>query len=508
MRWISAIVLRLSMGLVIGLTGLVTLLFYLSPGIGFPAMPVSILLFIPIVFGLGLAFLLIDGMQSVRWKKHWNRLLEDSGELPYTNQQSVRKALRSFSGLATLPAVADRRVLRFSKVLATKMLQKQVREPWAWGIYLLAWSHIRQNSSLLDETRAALKSCDTLNEAAWRVGLALLKERRDEFGLAIRLAGESMTRELSSHPPEQLAALEYAWLTAYREMPDMRSVLLPPLTRRFLATKRRDDVAGRIYVDAFVNLSASHELIGEMKRTADALETTGGEPELIANLRALAIGDESESQKEESPAQATFAPFPENNPDDQAFDLPQMAVQDAVEHVEISADTSQPVQFAFEGQEEGEDNSADDLIETLHDRPKSGSRKWIWAVIGVVFVAIALIIVLSKFDLLGTAENADTKQLAAERSVMPYTLQVSALPTRARAVELIRSLNDLGLDSYLVTTTQNDKTWYRVHLGHFASTEEANAAATQLLSDNVIDDYYVARFESGEIPSELLQPDP
>ncbi len=507
MRWISAILLRLSLGIVIGIAGLIGMWFLVIADKVFFAMPMSITLFGPIVVGMGLSELIIDGVNSHRWRRLWNRLTDDSDWLSLTSQNNASKALRIISGPSTWPTIANKRTLRFTKVLATKLLQQQVREPWSWEIHSLAWSHIRTNSRLLDETRVALNSCEQFNDAAWRVGLALLNERSDESGLAIRMAGESMARDLSAHPAEHAAALEQAWISAYVRMPDMRDTLLPPLTRRFLTTKRRDEVSGRVFIDAFVHKSASSELIAEMSRTADALEATGGEPELIANLRALAEADASIEEQDSSDT-ATFSPFAPFPDDEPTFAEPIPEIEQELENVET--EPSEPVQFAFDTSETRDTSDLGDPLQTSADISKHRFRYLIWLIPAVLLVGVVLVTLIRTYEMPpeSAVDTLTQQQLAAMQSELPYTLQVSALPTRARAISLIRTLREKNLDAYLVTTTQNELTWYRVHIGHYSNMEEAKFLAEQLKADSVIDDYYVARFEPGEIPAELLQTNP
>ena len=152
--------------------------------------------------------------------------------------------------------------------------------------------------------------------------------------------------------------------------------------------------------------------------------------------------------------------------------------------------------------EEGDQRlESEELLQ--HAEAEKPERQWRWFTAGIV-VADALVTgAVQVFDLASLITGNREEIASPESSLLPYTMQVSALPTRARAVDMIRTLRDHDLDAYLVTSTRNDRTWYRVHVGHYLTVEEADSIAKQLIEDGIIDGYYVARFEAGEIPEEL-----
>ncbi|MCB2210829.1 SPOR domain-containing protein [bacterium] len=513
MNWFSAILARLATGMILALLMLLVLWLFVLPGTNLPTLFPAVMLFAPLLVGIGLALLLIDGWLILYWRKHWQPL--ENGVIPDGGEQTVRKVIRRLSGPAIFPPIADRLLARYLRNLATILLQRHERDAWAWDIYLLAWSHIRQNPTLMDETRAALKSSEFLSETAWRVGLALLKDRPYETGLAVRLARESMTRELSSHPADQLIVLEQSWIRAYQGANDtLKQVLLPPLTRRLLATRRRDEIAGRIFVDAFLQQQSSLELTAEMKRTADALESSGSDPELVATLRSLTHSSSDSEDADAEEVTQLFSPFGtrEEAP-------PIESIWDDADNIQFEADskdepriiapekktpakTAMTIPFDAEGRE-GIDQEGDYTIPPVGEDVKHGIRPWLIVAAALVILAVIGFGIYRALDSDETPAESQEPVQTAVQSELPYTLQVSALPTRERAVQMIRSLRRQNQDAYLVTTNQDNKIWYRVHLGHYASTEEATAYAQQLKTDGIIDDYYVARFEPGDIPPEL-----
>lgn len=56
----------------------------------------------------------------------------------------------------------------------------------------------------------------------------------------------------------------------------------------------------------------------------------------------------------------------------------------------------------------------------------------------------------------------------------------------------VDELKGRQLDAFIAATKGKDKTWYQVRISRFATKADAIAYGEQLLTDGVIDEYYVA----------------
>ncbi len=62
----------------------------------------------------------------------------------------------------------------------------------------------------------------------------------------------------------------------------------------------------------------------------------------------------------------------------------------------------------------------------------------------------------------------------------PYNIQIEAVMDKSGADEMVSRLKTLGYNAQEVKVALNGQTWYRVHVGPYASAEEATAAQDRL----------------------------
>jgi hypothetical protein len=77
-------------------------------------------------------------------------------------------------------------------------------------------------------------------------------------------------------------------------------------------------------------------------------------------------------------------------------------------------------------------------------------------------------------------EVATTPRTGAGR----YTIQVSSWPSRSDADRVVRRLGGLGFDAYVAEGFVKGRTWYRVRVGRYPTTGDAQTAAANLKSVN------------------------
>ncbi|MEK7250429.1 MAG: SPOR domain-containing protein, partial [Bacteroidota bacterium] len=65
-----------------------------------------------------------------------------------------------------------------------------------------------------------------------------------------------------------------------------------------------------------------------------------------------------------------------------------------------------------------------------------------------------------------------------------YTVQVSSWPTRSDADRVVNRLSKSGFDAYVAEGFVKGRKWFRVRVGRYATSADAQAAATKLMSVN------------------------
>ncbi len=517
MSWLTSLALRLFLASsgAFGFSLLVSryLLAKLS-GAGHPGLPVLMML-LPLMIALGLVFLVPDWILRARWEKKWLPTATGVRELPPEKRLPViRAGLRELSGPWSLPPVARARASLYATAWAKTLLRLRVRDIWAWELYALAWYSLKHDVDAVDELRGQLMESRTLEDAAFDVGLSVLDVRQADVDLAILLSHEGLVRDTSRLNPERRVLLENVWLAAYARDEASRGELLPHLTKLFLRQQRRDEVSGRIYLDAFIAGIRSPDLRMEMRRVASVLARTGRSPEMTANLRALAGSGDGRGVPAEEGVEAetgtilraptAWSEFKSAFPKD--VDLAQQVpVPKSSEKGRIRISKSVAMQLEAEaGVTAGRKARWRTKGGTL--RPASLRRVWMILALAVILIAagagVAWHLTRGRATppQLEPATTGKPLPVGNVHSELPFTVQIAALPQRSAAFDRVRTLRSQGLDAYYVVTQRGDARWYRVRFGHFPTTRAAQATADSLQELGIINEYFVATFEPGVVP--------
>jgi len=511
MNWFASLTLRFFVGAVFGFAVTVAISYFGLPRAHAADSPfvVWFLLVGPLALMLVLAFLVPDWLQRGRWKNRWLPLAE--GRLPVPGdrrEKTLHNAIRALSSPWVLPNTARRRLEDFLITWVKTLVRDRVHDPVVWEMMALVWFELKENSEFLEQLRALLMELDTLDDAAFDVGLSLLSERDTDVALAILLAKEGLQHDLSGIAVERHALLENAWLAAYAKDEELRPYLLPVLLRRFLDVSRRDEVSGRIYLDAFIAGERAPKLREEMKRTAEVLGRTGRSPEMTANLRALSDASDGKVwELEPGEVEGTILRAPKKWQDRplEAKQAPKRETKPSAPVIDTEAASSGTT---FETKDQ------------LRDLPEPTPRVRRRPALGRWVLSIVLLTALAGGVYLGWMLYVDQGQGKAEEpalvpaspkmtppgevlSPLPFTVQIAALPTRGAAVRKIRELRSEGVDAYYVITERNDTRWYRIRFGKYENTRAAQAAADSLKQLGVIQEYFIATFEKGEVPQDL-----
>ena len=498
MNWFTALTLRLFVGSSLGF--LITLLisyFGLARTESVSSVVLVYLLLLgPLVLMLILGFLIPNWILNHRWQKIWKPRAEGKLSVPVDKrEQLLFKGVREITGVWALPNKAKIRLEEYLTTWAHTLVRDRVHEPLLYEVLALGWYVLHTDKELLLGIRSLLMEMDELDDAAFDVGLSVLTERETDVDLAILLAKAGLERDWKGIAAERHVLLENAYLAAYAKDEELRPHLLPILTRRFLKQQRRDEVAGRIYLDAFIAGERDPLLREEMKRTSDVMARTGRSPEMTANLRALS--EAGKDSIEEGAGVGTILRAP-------------------------STWSSSPARIATASGKKASPSPAvrpeKKSVGEQKPLPAGTSGKRRTALVWIVIVVVLLLIVAGSYFYFYhevPAEVADEPELVPVtqpllpvgevRSDLPYTLQIAAFQAQDAAVDKIRSLREADVDAYYVINEKNDLRWYRIRIGRFASTREATLFADSLRGEGVIQEYYVATFEQGIVPEEAVE---
>lgn len=85
-----------------------------------------------------------------------------------------------------------------------------------------------------------------------------------------------------------------------------------------------------------------------------------------------------------------------------------------------------------------------------------------------------------------SAEDSETASVPAAPAhapapgAKPYNIQIQAVMDKSGADEMVSRLKTLGYNAQETKVALNGQTWYRVHIGPYASADEASAAQNKL----------------------------
>jgi len=507
MNWFSTVVLRLFIGSTVGFT--ITLLFsYYQLGSGGEAtnnIAIWLVLIAPIVLIIIAGFLIPNWILNQRWKDKWIPLAEGKVKSsPEKMHKSIKRAMRELTGVWYLPNKSQKRTSEFIDQLAKTLVNLRYRQDWAWEIYALAWFKISDDLDTVESIRNLLIDSEELGNDAYEVGLKLLSERDSDLELAILLSREGLIRDFSELDPKRLPLLENAWLAAYAKEEKLSALLRPRLMGLFYETKRRDDVSGRIYLDAFIDGTRTARLLEEMNKVADVLARTGRSPEMTANLRALSKsalnGDEANHSAE---LVSWRAPIALTKEEKETVKSVRQIVEDSVEVKEGQKKRS--TEFSM-----GKGIKAEKRKKAVKEKKKSPMAPILigsFVALSIAFSAYYFLVL--RTDIAPAMQSSTNKQAGVlsgpgeVRSQLPFTIQIAALPTRESAVKSLNRLREKGLDAYFVITKRGEVEWFRIRFGKYETTRDAQAVADSLRNLGTIEEYYVATFEPGEIPRDI-----
>ncbi len=121
-----------------------------------------------------------------------------------------------------------------------------------------------------------------------------------------------------------------------------------------------------------------------------------------------------------------------------------------------------------------------------------------WTAVSLLSVGVIMLIVNTARHLAQTRTPGEAPVIPVEKVVTDrFTLQVAAYLKKKHAEKYVRHLMDLGLDAYWIQTTRLNKLWYQVRVSHFPDKATARAYGLSLKQQGLIDDFYVANFDSG-----------
>jgi SPOR domain len=511
MSWFSSITLRFFIGSITGLAISLAISYWgLSDTIQAtnPIDPM-ILLISPVVLMILLGFLIPSLIVNSRWKRRWLELATGKKECaPDKREKLVLKGLAELTSVWLFPPISRKYVRVYTSEWSKTLLKIRCADVWTWDLHAMAWYVIKEDPESLENMRSLLMETGTLCDAAFDVGLSLLGENELDIELAILLSRESLDKNLEYLDTDRITLLENAWLAAYVKDEETGDKHLQRLKNRFLDTGRRDEVAGRIYLDAFISGERETRLLNEMSIVADLLSKTGRYPEMTANLRALAnsvAGNEIDSVIKDTvssnPGLSFAQPEIKSNVIPKQSDSPDKEEKKILEKV-YSANA--PIKIA-------------PMSTTPKPKKKSVQVKRSYKWLKPVLISLLIVIIgvagwyygypliteyLSEVQIVENVQPPLSKH-GAVKSDKPFTVQVAALPTREAAFRKLSELRVDNIDAYYVLTKRGETSWYRLRFGQYDTTRDAQTVADSLKRAGLIDEYFVATFEPGEIPKEV-----
>ncbi len=509
MRWFVPIIFRGFIGSCIAiLLFLLTVFFILDEGAD-SVFQVYLAVFFPLGLGLIIGFAVPDVMSWFRWRHYWlpvamgERMTDE-----YMREKVFKHGLRILIGPVTNSFVRKKRLNQYIELWASFCLRERMREEWCWELYELSWDNISHDATQIDTLRALLFDSEVVYENAFHLAMELYRIPGENYELALLLTKEGLERDDEQLNSFQLEILYHAYVTVYKiEEEALQKRILPFLLRRFLVNERRDHLAARIYIDAFKAGQVTQRLRQEMRNTARILLRSGQYMELSDEIQGL-LGEVIQPM----PLQESIAVrAKEESFSSLVFDQDKETIESNEKRFTINSfnplKVSAPV-LSKKGSGTVKKMKVTIvkilyqinpvlLIKNLFSRISIPPKILyaVSAIVGTIVIVSALIVFATNLTRNRTIELTPPGPYLSDK---PLAVQIAARRTMEGAEELIDTLRSLNIDAYVVW--REGSQWYRVRAGAFDTEQGAARYADSLVALEIIDEYYIARFEPGEVP--------
>ncbi|HEB83901.1 MAG TPA: hypothetical protein ENI92_02750, partial [Bacteroidetes bacterium] len=282
---LPSIILRLAAGTLLGIVFFILTAGSLAPG-GAPDVTATVLIVVlPLLIGQLAAWITLGFWSRVVWRRLERTASPAESDLPeYEWERTVKHGLRVLLGPLASPWSMNSRLRSFVGLWAGVLLDARSRDSWCWRFYSLAVGEPVVDRERIARMGELLLETDPLSEEALQVGLKVFRLLPERTELTRKLALETLPELSEASQIGGRELLSEIRAAAYLSHPDLRPRLLPRLTERFLEVQRRDDLAGRVYLDAYRSGLHKFGLTREMAAIASILERDGREPELAEAL--------------------------------------------------------------------------------------------------------------------------------------------------------------------------------------------------------------------------------
>ncbi len=544
MRWIAALVLRFFFGTMLGMGLFLVNAFWLLDDSANSVAGTVLAVLVPMLFGWIIGFVLVEVWNAQRWSRFWLPLA--SGELDhdeYRREQLVKAGIRCILGPWTLPLLSKARLRTYLEEWTRSLIRYQCSDEWTWELYALSLPLIEDSPETLEQLEQMLLAEDRPPETAILFGIELASILSPTEDAVLMLAREGFKLGSEIFTPQQRTLFESLCAKAYRLDASLKPVLLPYLVNRFVETRRADEFAGIVYLDAVESGEAIHGIRREMTRIGRVLQRNNRETELASALLELGEklpaqefedelpveeevwrpGDRNAASQPQAPrieqytAKGTIADSFDSVAAEEEPEFPEESEQVIDEFQEAEklspawedapgSDESEPISTELEDESEyyrlpsWKENLAG-YGEKLKNVPQR-----IWLITGSSLGALIVLIVIISMITGGPAvdDDAVTSSLTPPGpyiSDQPYTIQVAAHRNRGPAEAQTFDLRGKGVDAYLVEPVAEGSKFFRVRTGRFTTSDSARSIADSMKAAGLIEDYFVAPFEPGLVPS-------
>ncbi len=514
MRTLLSIILRLFVGLFLGICLFYLGSFFLLDSGADSKLGIASVIFLPFIFAFLASWIFFDMISLSRYRNRWMKIA--SGEIEteeYEWQHLVKKGLRELLGPLTVPGKGYKRAGEYSYAWALSLLQMRMKESWCWELYNINWAKISDHKPELTRLKQLILESDFLTDEAFRLGLKLYETLDQSKDLINVLAQEGIKREEGKLLPGEMETLEEIWIKASSGESKIKEKLIPKLTKCFLAIKRRDEVAGKIYLLALKNKICPYGMKEEMYIVSYLLNQLGRSEKLAEKL----------SQYGKKPAREFFVediisedfPPDEEQVDTDIGEIPAQELHDLYDPEDKGEERVDEYQKGFHTADIW--NKISDLskifgvwlldsgkqllhvVKYAYNRGKHLRPHHYIAAVSVIIIIFVLAATIPRKSSLFNGDRG-LSHPGPVLSDQPFTIQVAAYKLQDTAVQQLNKLRIKNIDAYLVYPAENKSSYYQLRFGHYNTIQEANTAADSFKTSGIIEEYFIARFEEGEVP--------
>ncbi|MBZ0263029.1 hypothetical protein K8I28_00015, partial [bacterium] len=175
-----------------------------------------VVVYVPLVIGILLGFLIPDVLSTYRWRKKWLPVSTGKITISEFNRESVlQQGIRVILGAMTPANKKTSRLREFVENSVQTLITQREMDDWVWEFYHLGFREIERDSRLVESFRQMLLDRKNLNLVSLSLGLRIYNVLGEDEELAYHLGMAALKFDESVFADKYNNIIEDLWLSIY-----------------------------------------------------------------------------------------------------------------------------------------------------------------------------------------------------------------------------------------------------------------------------------------------------